>query len=175
MKKIIGLLLAIIIMGITFAGCDDMQTVDQKQEDQQEKMLKDMNNQIGLPDIKEWTEKKSMKRIIEARDDSKLICYVYTKNTMSGKYDFEGKSIGYPIPYATQYTNPERYEMNGTTLPQADPNGLFSPSSADATWVMMINEDTGKTEVQYYEDKLNVTQTKKPIRLCETWSLPSNY
>jgi hypothetical protein len=63
---------------------------------------------------------------------------------------------------------------NQYALPQNDPNGLFSPASAEATWVVMITED-GKSEVQYYEEKLCITQTKKRKQLCEEYSLPADY
>jgi hypothetical protein len=152
MERILSLGLIMILSLCMLTGCyEESATVDKQQQAQQEQILQEINNQTGLPSVTSGTEKKNMKRIIEERDNSKLVCYVYTKNTMTGKYILEGKSIGYPLPYATQYTNPEREVNHGShgqiTLPQADPSGLFSPASADATWVMMINEDTGKTEV----------------------------
>jgi hypothetical protein len=184
MKKLLLILTVIFTLSI-FVGCEVQQSVDEQQRQQQEQMLKEKNSEIGLPNIKEWTEKKMAKQIFELRDNSKLICYAYTKNDMTGKYVYEGRCMGFGLPYSTQYTNPERlaqhdidgiYESNGNiTMPQADPNGLFMPDSASATWLMMINEETGNTEVQYYEPNLVVTQSKKPARLCESWSLPKNY
>ena len=53
--------------------------------------------------------------------------------------------IGYGIPYATEYTNPQAlikpYALANEykTLPQADPNGLFSPPSAAGTWVLCLD------------------------------------
>ena len=176
MKKIVAVLIVFNCFMFGFTGCIIESPVDQQQQVKQEQMLKDLDKQVGMPNIHEWTEKKLMKRILELRDDSKLICFCYTKNEMTGKYIYEGRCMGYGLPYATQYTNPERIVYNNSNnLPQADPNGLFMPDSADATWIMMINEATGKTEVQYYEPKLVVTQTKKPKRLCEEWSLPNDY
>ena len=186
MKKCILLVMAILLISL-FAGCATVPmpiTADNEQAAAQEQLQKDMNLQTGLPNITNWTEKKFMKKVYEMRDDAKLVCYVYTKNEMTGKYIYEGRSMGYGLPYATQYSNPEKLfiEENGIdagdvpyTMPQAEPNGLFMPTSADATWVMMINEDTGVVEVQYYENKLTITQTKKPVRLCEPWSLPKDY
>lgn len=189
MKKIIRLMMVVAFVFSLFVACDgtvatNTANVDNQQAVQQEQMMKDQNNQIGLPDISNWTEKKMAKKIYELRDDAKLVCYVYTKNIMTGKYIYEGRSMGYGLPYSTQYSNPEKlgietnsYDAGDVpyTMPQAEPNGLFMPDSAAATWIMMINEETGKTEVQYYEDNLTVTQTKKPVRLIEGWSLPKNY
>lgn len=53
-------------------------------------------------------------------------------------------SKGYPIPYTTQLTNPMRelgagYQQGwAVTLPQAEPNGLFTGNTA-ATWVLCIH------------------------------------
>lgn len=187
MKKIIGLFI-IFTMIVMLAGCDyntaPVSNVDEQQQAQQEQMLANQNNEIGMPDVHNNTEKKMAKMIYELRDNPELICYAYTKNEMSGKYIYEGRCMGFGLPYATQYSNPEKFgtvdggeygAINPYTMPQAEPNGLFMPNSAAATWIMMINEETGKVEVQYYEPNIVVTQTKKPSRLCETWSLPENY
>lgn len=125
-----------------------------------------------MPNISNFFEKKLAKRVLELRDDSKLINYVYTQN-MNGKYVYNGKCIGYPLPYGTQYTNPEKRD-NGVTLPQADPNGLFSTGSTQASWILMIDDD-GKEDVTYLEPDTVVRQAKYPRRLCEEWSLPSDY
>ena len=58
--------------------------------------------------------------------------------------------------------------------PQADPNGLFPAAGLSATWLMMINEETGDIEVEYYEPIIVATQSK-PKRLVEEFSLPSGY
>jgi hypothetical protein len=184
MKKIIFLITTLLTMSIIFTGCNTENTETQISA-QQDKIIKEASNQVGLPNIKEFYEKKMAKEIFELRDNSKLICYAYTKNEMTGKYVYEGQCMGYGLPYSTQYTNPEQiikfnesYAYAGDapqTMPQADPNGLYMPNSASATWLMMINEETGKKEIEYYEPNLVVTQNKKPKRLCEEWSLPKDY
>lgn len=181
LKKIVMVIILICISMFLFVGCDTAtSTVDGNQAQQQEQMLKDMNNQVGLPDIKEWSEKKMMKEILELRDNSKLVTYAYFQN-LNGKMVFLGQCIGYGLPYSTQYTNPERIADHSSQsgyaiLPQADPNGLFSSDGGvSATWLQYINPDTGKREVIYCEPNIIVTQSKLPKRLCEEWSLPSNY
>ena len=62
-------------------------------------------------------------------------------------------SIGYPIPYSTQLTNPEKIEYNNgslTTLPNAEPNSLYPPSDAAATLVACVNPD-GSVSPVYIE------------------------
>jgi hypothetical protein len=179
-KKILSLILVGSIIGVLLTGCEDVNSVDKQQAKQQEQMLQELNNQVGLPEIKEWSEKKMMKEILELRDNSKLVTYAYTRNEMTGKYIYFGQCIGFGLPYATQYTNPERIASSLSQggyaiLPQADPNGLFMPSSAEATWLQYINPDTGKREITYIEERVTVTQSKLPRRLCDESTLPKDY
>jgi hypothetical protein len=137
------------------------------------------NTEIGMPNVTEFFEKKMLKEIIEMRDDSKLICYAYTKNEYTGKYIYIGKCMGFGIPYSTQYTNPsksEKYYSGGDyyILPQADPNGLYSSGSTSATWLMMVG-DSGDTYISYCEETITVQQQKMSRHLIEEWSLPSDY
>ena len=73
-------------------------------------------------------------------------------------------SVGFGIPYATQYTKPQRPIYSGTTgvttLPQADPNTLFSPPSADGTWILCLNPETNKAVPLYVEPKVIVSPFK---------------
>lgn len=114
-------------------------------------------------------------KVIKMRVNENIICYVYSKNSFTGKYIFEGKCKGFGTPYAIQYTSPVRDTAYGYALPQADTNGVYLPDSAKGTWVEMINESSGKTEVQLYQDNLTITQSKKPRRLCDESSLPADY
>ena len=63
---------------------------------------------------------------------------------------------------------------NPYTIPQADPNGLYSVPNGTATWIMRVT-DNGDTIVDYIESEIRVSQNKIPARLCETWSLPKGY
>ena len=82
---------------------------------------------------------------------------------MTGKLVFVGESIGYGIPAATQYTNPQKHVYGSTgnyTLPQADPNGLFSPASAEGTWVLMKDPNGDKVVPVYIEPRIIVSPFK---------------
>ena len=46
--------------------------------------------------------------------------------------------------------------VNGI-VPQADPNGLFSPASADGTWVMCLNPETNQAAPLYVEPRIIVS------------------
>jgi len=189
MKRIFGLILVLIIMMSVMVGCDYSQSADEKQTQATSQLLNQMNNKIGMPNIKEFYEKEMAKEIYELRDDSKLVCYAYTQ-AMDGKFIYLGKCMGFGLPYSTQYTNPQQYtrirpnasygetgvaSYGDVTMPQPEPNGLFMPDSASATWLMMINPDTGEREVMYVEPNTVVTQSKLPKRLVEEWSLSKDY
>ena len=182
MKKLlfIGMLLA------TFVACE--QSVISKssteiEREKQEHLSKQAIETVGLPNISNFYEKKTLKKILEMRDNPKLINHFYTKNNMTGKWVYEGKCIGFGISYTTQYTNPEKMghldggeygARNPYTIPQADPNGLYSVPNGTATWIMRVT-DNGDTIVDYIESEIRVSQNKIPARLCETWSLPKGY
>lgn len=133
MKKV---LLIGALIGI-FVGCEkvpEQKTSTEIEREKQEYLSKQAIESVGLPNISNFYEKKTLKKILEMRDNPKLINYFYTKNEMTGKWVYEGKCIGFGISYTTQYTNPEKmghldggqYEAkNPYTLPQADGVGLF--------------------------------------------------
>lgn len=176
MKK--KLILVAVVLGIAcsylLTGCSDGETNRQKEEAYQDELMLQASSEVGMPEITEFYEKKMAKEILELRDDSSLVCYAYSKNDMSGKYVYLGKCMGFGLPYSTQYTNPEQYTSGGT-LPQADPNGLYSGDGLAATWLMMIDETTGERSISYNENDVVVQQTKIPARLVESFSLTSDY
>ena len=180
MKKFIKILSVMMVMVMTvfcFSACDGTQTAEDTQKTQTNAALDQMNKQLGMPNIKNFQEKKLLKQVYELRDQSNLICYAYILNQYDGKLVYQGKCMGYGLPYSTEYTNPQKLSgdyHDSTALPQADPNGLYAPTSADATWMVMINDD-GTKSVEYCEPNIIVSQTKKPARLCESWSIPKDY
>lgn len=173
MKKTLCLILVLVMSLTVLCGCTT--TSRQEEEMYQEDLMQQANDEIGMPHITEFYEKKLAKEIFELRDDSSLICYAYTRSEMTGKYVYLGRCMGYGLPYSTQYTCPETYEYNGATLPQSDPNGLYSPDGLSATWLWMIDEETGEPSIMYAEPEIIVRQTKLPVRLCEDWSLTPDY
>lgn len=138
---------------------------DSLQRAAQEKILAEGTSQVGMPAIKNFRERKLLKDIIELRDQSGLITFTYLQSEMTGKLVFLGESVGYGIPAATQFTSPEKPETYGqggiAGLPQADPNGLFSPSSAEGTWVMLKDPNGPDVKPLYVEPRIVVS----PFRL----------
>jgi hypothetical protein len=160
MKTILSIA-AIALLGATVVGCEE--TSDTKQRDAQEQILKEATSQTGMPAIKNFRERKLMKQIIEMRDQEGLVTYTYTFPEVSGIPVFLCNSVGYGLPAAMQYTNPQKYlwKGDGHMMPQADPNGLFSPESAEGTWVLCSDPSgKGKTKPVYVEPRIIVSPFK---------------
>lgn len=182
MKKILTVVMCVtIILSLSACGMS-IPDATKKETQYQEQLMEQSTNEIGMPDVTEFTEKKLAKEIVEKRDDSSLICYVYNQS-YDGRYIFVGKSMGYGLPYSTQYTNPMQmkddpngsFDAGSSIIPQADPNGLYSSDGLSATWLMMIDEITGEPYIMYCEPTIIVTETKLPKRLIAEWSLTKSY
>jgi hypothetical protein len=157
--KYLSLLPLLIIIGIV--ACDEgVPTSDQIANRQQEHLSKQSVQSVGMPAIINFQEKRVLKMILELRDTEKLPTTTYIVD-MGGHLHKLCNSIGYGIPYATQYTSPQKMswiESHGfVVLPQADPNGLFSPASADGTWVLCLNPKTKKMSPLYVEPRIIVS------------------
>jgi hypothetical protein len=157
----------IIVLALApLTACDERHpTSDDTQRWQQEKLLAEGTAQTGMPAIKNFRERKLMKQIMEMRDEAGLVTYTYVQSEMTGKLIFLCDSIGFGLPYATQYTSPQKYEWKGqgaiVALPQADPNGLFSPASAEGTWVMCKDPNGSDVKPVFIEPRIVVS----PFRL----------
>ena len=157
MKKIL-----IVALSLTFlAGnskCSGSKSTDVEQRRQTEAMVAEAQRQTGMPNIKNFTEKKFAKMIYELRDQE-ITTYSYFMD-MNGKLHFLCESIGYGLPYSVQYVNPERpgyYRNVGAyTLPQPEPNGLFMPDSLSATWIL-CSDKKGNIHPVYSEPALIVS------------------
>lgn len=159
MKRIITALIVLPLLGL-LAGCpEENKTSDSVQRQQQERILAEGTSQVGMPAIKNFREKKLAKELLELRDQEGLVTYTYLWNEMQGKLVFFCSSIGYGLPYATQFTNPQKIEDKQTQigyaiLPQADPNGLFSPASAEGTWILCKDPNSDKVAPIYVEPRV---------------------
>jgi hypothetical protein len=150
-------LMIAVVCAVSFAGCSNK--ADTVERNKLESLQEEAVRQSGMPNIVNFTEKKNLKWIYELCDREKFTTYTYLVD-MNGKLHFFCESIGYGVPYSAQYVNPEKYYTNSTTLPQAEPNGLFKPTSSDATWVIAATPD-GPAAV-YVEQRIVVSPFKLP-------------
>jgi len=153
-------ILAICIATLLAACGEQTQTAAQIERKKQSELSLKGVQQVGMPAIVNFAEKRMMKDILELRDRN-LATTTYIVD-MNGKMHKVCDSVGFGLPYATQYTNPQMpqqpFGSNTYVLPQADPNGLYSPASADGTWVQCLDPKTKKATVVYIEPRIIVSQ-----------------
>lgn len=141
MKKLLIVLLAA-TMSLTACMEPEHPSADAIQHKQQEQLSAQGVASVGMPAITQFAEKRMMKDILEMRD--KMVSTITYLPDVNGKLHKMCDSLGFGLNGATQYTNPMKVGYVGqqvgvATLPQADPNGLFSPPSDNGTYVMCKN------------------------------------
>ena len=141
-------------------------SADTKQAQATAKSLAEAERQVGMPNIVNWKQRKTLKMIMELCDKEDLVCYAYLQNQYTGRLVYVGRCLGYGIPFSAQFTNPEKIVANDTfanggsifgKLPQADPNGLFMPTSSSATWLIMVDPKTKEPRPVYFEPTIVVS------------------
>ena len=141
-------------------GCDS-NSAELDMQKKTQKLMKEANNQIGMPNIVNFTERKFAKMILELRDEE-MTTYSYFMD-MYGNLHFLCNSIGYGLNASVQYTNPDKVSRASSggyaVLPQADPNGLYMPQGLSATYVLCVGKDKQVHPV-YSEPNLIVSPFK---------------
>lgn len=156
MKVLLALQIALVFV---LVGCQGESESDRIQREKQEVMSVQSNAQVGMPGITNFTEKKLMRQLYEIRDQAKLLTYTYVTD-MQGRLWHVCDSVGYGLPYGTQFSNPSKMSYgpnssggNVVVIPQSEPNGLFMPPSAEGTWVQCIGSG-GKIAPMYVEQRI---------------------
>lgn len=157
--KTILTILAVLVLALGL-GCENAPTSNDIAAAKTEASLQQAAASVGMPAIKNFNELRLARTIYELRDDAKLQTWSYVMD-MQGKRHLLCKSFGYGLPYATQYSNPQRvehpYSSVWYTIPQAEPNGLFMPDNAEASWIVCIDPKGGEPKPVYVEERLIVS------------------
>jgi hypothetical protein len=168
MKRVLFALCVILVFAAFQSedGCGTVTpTPDKIQVAQQKQLSGESNRQVGMPGVTNFTEKRLVRKLYELRD-TEIATFSYLPD-MNGKLWHLCDSIGYGLPYGVQFTNPERpaeawetHEAGNLALPQAEPNGLFMPATAEGTWVICAGPK-GEPMPIYAEPRVIVS----PVRL----------
>mgnify|MGYP003386428240 CR=1 FL=1 len=153
---------------ILLAGCNypAPPTADQRQAAAQAQSLDAADREIGLPRIVNFAQRKLLKNSYEDMDQTTLT-YVYTQ-ALDGRFICLGQALGYGVMGGTQFTAPDKPELLGNVergiyaRPQAEPNGLFTPSSGAATIVNLINPLNGEAHTALVEPDVVTLPFKLP-------------
>lgn len=153
MKRFFMLVFVLFVL----VGCESESVVDIEQRQQKSAVSNIVRNQ-PVPDLGGFSvERYILKKIIEKRNENiATYSYIFTKEGLIIEI-CEFGSYGYGIPYATQMSNPMKieYYTNGpAVIPNAEPNSLYPPVDASATFVNCFNED-GSFSPQTIEDNVN--------------------
>jgi hypothetical protein len=145
--KYLFVLLAFVFLSAE--SCQDPPDSNEIQANQQERILQEGTSQLGMPAIKNFRERRTLKMIYELRDQEGLLTYTYVVPEQTGKPVFLCDSIGYAISDATGYTNAQRFShppggVGWELMDQAEPNGLFTPDVSDANWILCVDPKTSK-------------------------------
>ena len=140
---------------LSLAACGVSVSGEDIQNDKQAQATKKAVETVGMPAITNFQEKRILKDILELRD-TQIRTYTYTQDINAHLHKL-CDSVGYGIPAATQYTNPMQLATSEAAVPQADPNGLYSPASAEGTWVLCKNPSEDKTVPVYIEPRIIVS------------------
>ena len=163
MKRTIMICAAVAALGL--AGCEDDSTRVERQK--QEQLSMQGVAVVGMPAITNFAEKRMFKDILELRDKM-TPTYTYLTGEQAGTVGEKiCDSLGYGLPAATQFTSPQKMaygDHGNVALPQADPNGLYSPAAAEGTWVMCRAPGTDKIAPQYIEGRIITLTFPKEAR-----------
>lgn len=169
MKAVFALLSAL-ALAPSPNGCDDPQTTtDEKQSAAQAASLEQAHASVGMPSISRFEEKRMLKDLYELRDKA-IATHSYIVNEMKGCLVYLGPSVGYGLPYGTQFTSPTRVINAGYTsqasIPQPEPNGLYVPETAEGTWIMLKDPAGGDVRPVYIEPRVIVSPFRLAAQEC---------
>jgi hypothetical protein len=163
-RRKLGAMIAAIVGALVFVltGASSCDNSNDKQNAYSDSQGNQALSKFGNPKITNFTEYDLAKEVAELRDRPNLVNYAYLQS-MDGSLRCYGRVIGFGIPYGTQITPPYA-ATNGSTSPVREPNGLFMPDGASATWIRVIDDKTGKSYVDYVEPNLVVSQIQRPCK-----------
>jgi hypothetical protein len=157
MKQLLVLPLLVLCMGASDAGCNESDSHESSDVEKQQLVYV----KTQPPPWFDWSfERHLMIELYKARNQA-VHTYSYVVSQYTGKILASCPSLGFPIPATTQLTNPNKWVAQGATLPQAEPNGMYSPPMTHATWVMCLGPD-GKVEPAYWES--DVMTFSRPMK-----------
>lgn len=157
------------------AGCTPDNSGANRETQQTMQMQDQFATTIGMPAVINGTEKRQLKTIYELRDQANLVTYSYTIDMMGKRHRVcPSTSVGFGIPYATQFTAPKALRYQKPAYPpgagysssssdwhsieaeQPEPNGLYMPNSADGTWVICLAPNGKDLAPTYVEPRVVV-------------------
>jgi hypothetical protein len=156
-------LLAIALSGMTWLiGCEDMQPDANQRESQTVNNQQKVYTENQPAPVFDWSlERHLFVELYEARNKA-VTTYTYKQSPYTGHIMWSCPSIGFPIQANAQLTNPQTdtYYTSSSqahmSMPQAEPNGLYTSPSTSGTFVMCVTK-RGKVAPRYEEGEVTVS------------------
>jgi hypothetical protein len=156
-----GLALAFLMVALLGASdCSNQSKTEKQDRAAADATMTEMRAQVGLPNITNFTEARFARQIAELRDQSIRTWSYYVD--LDGNRHLLCESIGYALPYGVQLTNPQQpvlpwsHDAGAVTIPLVEPNGLYMPDAAEASWVLCSDGKGGVAPI-YSEPRLLVS------------------
>jgi hypothetical protein len=132
--------------------------IEQAQQDLQMQQM--LRNQ-PVPSFNFSLERHMLIEIYKARQKA-TNTFTVVQSELTGKVLWSCPSMGFPLPYSAQLTNPLQawwksgaHEYASAVVAQQEPNGLFTPPQAEGTWVPCLDAQ-GRITPVYEERKVTV-------------------
>lgn len=162
MKKLLLASIAAPLILANNGGCTaDTNPAAERQAEATRTAMDGADREVGMPRIANFAQRKLLKNAYEDMDQTTLT-YVYTQG-IDGRFVCLGQALGYGVSLGTQFTAPQypQYVVmpNGISnvtemMDQPEPNGLYSPSSGEATIVDLINPTNGEAHTAIMEPRV---------------------
>lgn len=159
--------MAVMLGGSDGDGCTTApQSAASKEQATQDVQMQQFIRNQPVPSF-DWSLERHMLIQLYAARQRATNTFSVVQSEYTGKVLWSCPSMGFPLPYATQLTNPQQLIQKSDSshwydgvVAQQEPNGLFSPPAADGTWVPCVDEKGRITPV--YEER-KVTTFLRPM------------
>lgn len=159
----VGLATVVLLCGAdgNCSNQDQKASATQIEQAQQNVQMEQFLRNQPVPSF-DWSLERHMLIQLYAARQKATNTYSFVQSEYTGRVLWSCPSIGFPLPYATQLTNPTQAQWRGysdhyasAVVGQQEPNGLFSPAAAEGTWVPCV-DDRGKITPVYEERRVTV-------------------
>lgn len=138
-KAVFGLMVLVGIALVILGACAP--SAADTEHRQQEGGIKAILNNQPVPDLGGFSFERQVLIDTYIARNKQVNTFTYLFLEYTGKIVKICDSKGYPIPYATQLTNPLQYYASGGVIANPEPNSLYTPASAAATLVQCVYHD----------------------------------
>ena len=161
-NKITGCILVVVLAFFCVGigdGCDDEEPYDKKDRLGVSKQQEQYRENQPFHRYNFSNELDIYQQIYDARVEGSINTWTVVRSN-TGKILDNFTSLGFPLPYDVQLTNPLKavdFHESAVAIEQPEPNGLYSSKNTSATWVLVVRMVGQRAVVTpfYSEDKVS--------------------